>query len=178
MKIGLIVEGDSDKLFFEDYFKEEFGLKRNMLVLTSGRKKGDCQILKTQTVHSHIKTLIEKKCTHIFILVDLNTQLDNQQQFDCVVFLRDWYKGKVHLKKFRNTFPNLKVISVSKEIESWMLTAWENSDNKYKKDLMKKFDSKRKLSEKDLVKRFKSSKKKLDRTKNQSLKYFLEKLGL
>lgn len=178
MKIGLIVEGDSDKLFFEDYFKEEFNFKKNMIVLTSGKKKGSCQILKTQTIHKHIRTLIEKRCTHIFILVDLNTQLDNQSQFDCVVLLRDWYKGKVSLKKFKDTFPNLKVVSVSKEIESWMLTAWEQSDNKYKKDLINKFNSRKRLSEKDLIKRFKSSKHNLDRTRNQSLKYFLEKLGL
>ena len=42
MKIGLIVEGDSDKAFFDNYFMEKFGFtKRNLLVYTSGKKKGN-----------------------------------------------------------------------------------------------------------------------------------------
>ena len=50
MKIGLIVEGDSDKAFFDDYFMEKFGFtKRNLLVYTSGKKKGNCNITKKQT---------------------------------------------------------------------------------------------------------------------------------
>lgn len=186
MKIGLIVEGDSDKAFFDDYFMNKFNFTtKNMLVFTSGKKKGQCNITKTQTIHSHIKTLIERKCTHIFILVDLNTQLDNQAQFDCVVLLRDWYKGKVNLKKFKDVFPDLKVIGVSKEIESWLYSAWDFSDNKMKKDLNLLFNSIEKsngrkyesLNEKKLLKKFISYKKPLDKTKNTSLKYFLEKLG-
>ena len=41
MKIGLIVEGDSDKLFFESYFKQN--IYRNMIVTSPG-KKGTCKI--------------------------------------------------------------------------------------------------------------------------------------
>ena len=45
MKIGLIVEGDSDKAFFDNYFMKNFSFdKRNLLVLTSGKKKGQCKI--------------------------------------------------------------------------------------------------------------------------------------
>jgi hypothetical protein len=180
MKVGLIVEGDSDKYFFDSFFKKEFELNSSdFIVFTSGKKKGQCNILQTKTIHKHIKTLFEdRECTHVFILIDLNTQLDNQQQFDCVVLLRDWYKGKVRLKKFKDTYSNLKVVSVSKEIESWMLSAWDYSDNKYKKDLVKKFESRKKLNEKDLVNRFKALEIPLNRSKNKSLKYFLDQLGL
>ena len=45
-------------------------------------------------------------------------------------------------------------------------------------DLKKKFESKKELSEDDLVKKFISSKKAIDKNKNKSLKYFLEKIGL
>ena len=45
-------------------------------------------------------------------------------------------------------------------------------------DLKKKFESKKDLSEDDLVKKFISSKKTIDKTKNKSLEYFLEKIGL
>ena len=78
------------------------------------------------------------------------------------------------MSKLNNTF----VAVVSKEIESWMLSGWENSDNKSKEDLKKKFESRKELSEDDLVKKFISLKKTIDKTKNKSLKYFLEKIGL
>jgi hypothetical protein len=59
-----------------------------------------------------------------------------------------------------------------------MLSAWDYSDNKYKKDLVKKFESRKKLNEKDLVNRFKALEIPLNRSKNKSLKYFLDQLGL
>ncbi len=185
MKIGLIVEGDSDKAFFDNYFMEKFGFtKRNLLVYTSGKKKGNCNITKKQTIQAHIKTLIENSCTDIFVLVDLNTQLDNQTKFNCPILLRDWYKGKVNLKNFKDKFNNLKVIVIAQEIESWLYSAWDFSDNKMKKDLNLLFkkieESKNKkyisLNEKDLLKKFISYKKPLDLRKNQSLKYFMDKL--
>ena len=185
MKIGLIVEGDSDKAFFDNYFMEKFGFtKRNLLVYTSGKKKGQCNITNRQKIQSHIETLIDNNCTNIFVLVDLNTQLDNQTKFSCPILLRDWYKGKVSLKKFKDKFSNLKVIVVTQEIESWLYSAWDFSDNKMKKDLNLLFknieESKKKrytsLNEKDLLKKFISYKKPLDLGKNQSLKYFMDKL--
>jgi hypothetical protein len=67
--------------------------------------------------------LIENSCTDIFVLVDLNTQLDNQTKFNCPILLRDWYKGKVNLKNFKDKFNNLKVIVIAQEIESWLYSA-------------------------------------------------------
>ena len=114
---------------------------------------------------------MEKK---VFILVDLDTQCDKGHQFDCILELKKWYIEKIQVNKLSNTFVSV----VSKEIESWMLSKWENSDNKSKEDLKKKLKSKKELSEDDLVKKFISSKNHIDKTKNKSLKYFLEKIGL
>jgi len=185
MKIGLIVEGDSDKLFFESYFKPN--IYKNMIVtspLTSGKKKGQCRIENKQIIHAHIETLIGKKCTHIFILVDLNTQSKEQKKYECVILLKNDYAKNVNLKNFKDKFNNLKVIVIAQEIESWLYSAWDFSDNKMKKDLNLLFknieESKKKrytsLNEKDLLKKFISYKKPIDLGKNKSLKYFMDKL--
>lgn len=171
MKIGLIVEGDSDKLFFENYFKPN--VYKNMIVTSPG-KKGTCKILNKDKIRQDVNSLLDRGCEKVFILVDLDTQCDKGRQFDCILELKKWYIEKIQVSKLSNTFVSV----VSKEIESWILSAWENSDNKSKEDLKKKFESKKELSEDDLVKKFINSKKPLDKTKNKSLEYFLEKLGL
>lgn len=171
MKIGLVVEGDSDKLFFENYFKPKF--YREMIIISSG-KKGTCKILNKDKIKKDVNSLLDRGCKKVFILVDLDTQCDKGNQFNCILELKSWYIQKIQVSKLDNTF----VAVVSKEIESWMLSGWENSDNKSKEDLKKKFNSKKELSEDDLVKRFIASKQQIDKTKNQSLKYFFEKLGI
>lgn len=171
MKVGLIVEGDSDKKFFEDYFKPK--LKRDIIVTSSGRK-GGCKILNKQKVHKDIQALFQRKCQKVYVLVDLDTQCDSGHQFTNYSTLKGWYKNKIEYAKLSNT----SIIIVIKEIESWMLSAWENSNNKSKEDLKRRFSSKKKLSEDDIVKKFLSSKKDIDRTNNQSLDYFLNELGL
>ena len=40
------------------------------------------------------------------------------------------------IKKFEDKFSSLKVIVVSQEIESWLYSAWDFSDNKMKKDFI------------------------------------------
>ncbi len=170
MKIGLIVEGDSDKLFFDTYFKPKF---YKDLIVTSPGKKGTCKILNKDKIKQDVNALLNRGCEKVFILVDLDTQCDKGQQFTCILELKSWYGNKIQIDKLTNT----SVAIVAKEIESWMLSGWENSDNKSKEDLKNKFDSGKKLSEEDLVKRFISSKKDIDKTKNKSLKYFLAKFG-
>lgn len=171
MKVGLIVEGDSDKLFFESYFKPY--CYKNMIVTSPG-KKGTCKILDKNKVKNDVASLIDRGCEKVFVLVDLDTQCDRGHQFNCVLKLKKWYMEKIGISSLTKT----SVIVVSKEIESWMLSGWEISDNKSKEDLKKKFDSKKALSEDDLVKRFIASKKGLNTTNNTSLKYFLDKLGV
>lgn len=171
MKVGVIVEGDSDKDFFEKYFKPNY--KKDIIVLSPG-KKGTCKILNKSKVHKDIKALIAKGCEQVCILIDLDTQCDGGTKFNCVVELKDRYVRKVSLDKF----PNASLVVVSNEIEAWMLSAWENSNRKMKKDLERKFGSRKSLSEKDMVKRFLGSKMSIDRTNNDSLEYFMSKLGI
>jgi hypothetical protein len=168
MKVGLIVEGDSDKIFFEKYFKPKF--KRDIIVISSGGK--GCRILSKPSMHKDIKALFERGCKKVFILVDLDTQCTVGVQFTCVLELKEWYKRKIQTDLFENTVVSI----VSKEIEAWMLSAWERSDNKSKEDLKNKFSSRKSLTEKELFKKFLTSKKDIDYNKNKSLKYFLCKL--
>jgi len=173
-KIGVIVEGDSDKLFFESYFKPNF--IRNLKVRTSGTK-GTCKILNEKAIESHVKALRLQGCNQIFILIDLDTQCNNVT-YDCLLKLKKWYKSKIKIANDHDII----ITVVSKELESWMLSAWEQSDTKSKEDLKKKFQldmkTKKSLDEKVIFEKFKNSKKHIDRTKNKSLDYFFVKLGL
>lgn len=171
MKIGLIVEGDSDKLFFDTYFKPNF---YKDLIVTSPGKKGTCKILNKDKIKQDVNALLERGCEKVFILVDLDTQCDKGQQFTCILELKSWYGSKIQIDKLTNT----SVTIVANEIESWMLSSWENSDNKSKEDLKKKFLSTKKISEDDLVKRFIASKKDLKHEHNESLCHFMKKLEL
>ena len=173
-KIGLIVEGESDKIFFESYFKPNF--IKNLKVRTSGIK-GTCKILNERAIEAHIKALRLQKCTKIFILIDLDTQC-NSTSYDCILKLKKWYKTKINI----SNDIDVVVTVVSKELESWMLSAWENSDRKSKEDLKRKFQqlskNKKRLNEKELFNKFSASKKHINRKNNKSLDYFFIKLGL
>ncbi len=92
-KVGVIVEGISDKLFFDKYFKPEF--VKNMQVRTSGTK-GTCKILNEKAIEAHIKALRLQGCDKIFILIDLDTQCDNSA-YSCILKLKQWYKSKIKI---------------------------------------------------------------------------------
>jgi len=173
-KVGLIVEGDSDKLFFDNYFKPKF--IRTLKVRTSGTK-GTCKILNEKAIEAHIKALRLQGCEKTFVLIDLDTQCDSTT-YDCVLKLKKWYQSKIKI----SNDTDVVVAVVSKEIESWMLSAWEKSDNKSKEDLKRKFESvsktKRSLDEQDIFKKFSASKAVIKSENNKSLNYFFTKLGL
>jgi len=172
-RFGLIVEGDSDKLFFDSYFKPKF--IRDLKVRTSGTK-GICKILNEKAIEAHIKALRLQGCDKIIVLLDLDTQCDNTT-YNCILKLKQWYKTKVKISNHADVI----VAVVSKELESWMLSAWEKSDNKSKEDLKRKFEStiknKKSLDEKAIFEKFKNVKKDIDRANNKSLDYFFTKLG-
>lgn len=173
-KIGVIVEGDSDKLFFESYFKPNF--LRSLKVVASGTQ-GTCKILNVKTVESHVKALRLQKCTKIVILIDLKTQCDSIT-YECIKKLKAWYKSKIRI----SNEVDVVVAVVSQDIEAWMMSAWENSDTKSKNDLKRKFESelkkKKSLNEKEIFKKFSDSKQVIKRENNKSLDYFFTKIGL
>lgn len=172
-KIGLVVEGKTDKKFFDNYFKKKFDFTRNMVVLPSGT--GDtCKIMNERAVKNKIKDLNDKQCSEIYILIDLDSKC-KKDIYHCVVELRDDYTSKLKLKNEKN----VTVIVVSSEIEAWMLSAWTKSDKKSKEDLKREFNIKSsKNIEEILLQKFIRLQVDIDPKNNESLCYFLKKLGL
>lgn len=171
-KIGLVVEGKTDKKFFDNYFKKKFDFTRNMVVLPSGT--GDtCKIMNERAVKNKIKDLNDKQCSEIYILIDLDSKC-KKDVYHCVVELRDDYISKLNLKN-----DDVTIVVVSSEIEAWMLSAWKKSDKTTKEDLKKELGIKSsKNIEEVLLQKFIKSQKHIDTQKNQSLCYFLKKLKL
>lgn len=172
-KIGLVVEGKTDKKFFDNYFKKQFGFIRNMVVLTSGT--GDtCKIMNERAIKNKLEDLRDKNCTEIYILIDLDSKC-KKDIYHCIVELRDDYIAKLNLKNEKD----LTVIVVSSEIEAWMLSAWKKSDKKQKEDLKREFGIKSsKNIEEVLLQRFIKLQQEINPKNNESLKYFFCKLAL
>lgn len=172
-KVGLIVEGTSDKKFFEEYFKDKFGFKRNMIVKPSGTD-GTCKIMNERAIKNLIEVLRTKKCSQIYILIDLDSKC-KQDIYDCIVELRNDYVSKLKL----SGESDVKVVVVSSEIEAWMLSAWKKSDKKKKEDLKKEFGIKSNSNiEEVLLQKFIKSQEDINPENNESLAYFFKQLGL
>lgn len=172
-KIGLIVEGKTDKKFFDNYFKKQFNFTRNMLVVTSGTSD-TCKIMNERVIKSKIEDLRTKRCEKIYILLDLDSKC-KQDIYDCIVKLKNDYISKLKLANQSD----LKVVVVSSEIEAWMLSAWKKSDKKKKEDLKKEFGIKSNNNiEEVLLQRFIKSQETVNPKNNESLAYFFKQLGL
>jgi homospermidine synthase len=171
-KIGLIVEGRTDKKFFDNYFRTQFGFTKNMLVLTSSTNN-TCKIMNERAIKNKIQDLRDKNCNEILILIDLDSKC-KKKIYDCVVELRNDYISKLKLSKETN----VKIIVVSSEIEAWMLSAYKKSDKKKKEDLKKYFNIKSNSNiEVLLLQKFIKSQEDIKPKNNQSLEYFLKQLG-
>lgn len=172
-KVGLIVEGQSDKKFFESYFKKQFDFTKNMLVVPSGTSN-TCKIMNERTVKNKIEELRDKNCSSIYILIDLDSKC-KKDIYDCIVELRSDYVNKLKL----SNESDLKVVVVSSEIEAWMLSAWKKSDKKKKEDLKKEFGIKSNSNIEDiLLQKFIQSQEDIKPQNNESLAYFFKQLGL
>jgi len=172
-KIGLIVEGISDKKFFDSHFKKQFPDFNGMKVIPSGTNN-NCKIQNERNIKNKIEDLRDKDCNEIYVFVDLDSEC-KKKLYDCVVELKDDFVSKMKLSKE----VDVKVIVVSSEIEAWMLSALKKSDKKKKEDLKKEFDVKSSNNiEEVLLQKFISLKKDIDYKNNQSLCYFLKKLGV
>jgi len=172
-KIGVIVEGESDKSFFDEYFKPRYDLNKRMKVIPSGTNR-TCKIMNTKDMHKNIKSLELKGCGDIYILIDLDSKC-KKDIYHCEIELRKDYIAKIGLNKMTH----VKVVVVSSEIEAWMLSAIKISNKKNKEDLKKEYEikSNHKLEE-VLLQKFIASKEDIQEKNNASLCYFLKKLGL
>ena len=173
IKIGLVVEGKTDKKFFDNYFKKRYDLTRTMMVLPSG--SGDtCKIMNERAIKNRIQDLRDKNCDEIYILIDLDSKC-KKEVYHCVVELRDDYVSKLNLKNEKN----VTVVVVSSEIEAWMLSAWKKSDKKKKEDLKREFGIKSsKNIEEVLLQKFIKAQTDINPQNNDSLKYFCTKIGV
>jgi len=172
-KIGLIVEGKTDKKFFDNYFKKKFGYTKNMLVLPSSTNN-TCKIMNERAIKSKLDDLRDKNCNEIYILLDLDSKC-KKDMYHCVKELRNDYVSKLKLSKETDVC----VIVVSSEIEAWMLSAWKKSDKKRKEDLKKEFNiQSSKNIEEVLLQKFINFQKDINHNNNHSLCYFLKKLGI
>ncbi len=172
-KVGLVVEGVSDKKFFDEHFKKQFPDFRGMKVILSGTDN-TCKIQNEKKVKSKIADLRDKDCNEIYVFIDLDSQC-KKKTYDCVVELKNDFVTKMNL----SCETDVKVIVVSSEIEAWMLSAWGNSDKKKKEDLQKKLSVKSsKNIEEVLLQKFISLKQNINCKHNESLRYFFKKLGV
>jgi hypothetical protein len=172
-KIGLIVEGTSDKKFFNEYFKQRYNKYRGMKVITSG-VKDLCKITNKNKIKNKIRELRLKNCNEIYIMIDLKTNCI-KDIYECVGELRDDYIRKLDLSRDED----VSVVVVSSELEAWLLSAYKKSNKKTKEDLQKEFDIKSsKNIEEVLYQKFTSLKQDINFKNNHSLCYFLKKLGI
>lgn len=172
-KIGLVVEGKTDKKFFDGYFKKRYGFVKNMIVLPSGTGN-TCKVMNKRAIKNKIEDLRDKNCNEIYILIDLDSKC-KKDVYHCVVQLKNDYVSKLKL----NGETDVTVVVVSAEIEAWMLSAWKKSDKKTKEDLQKEFGIKSsKHIEEVLLQKFISLQQNIKHENNQSLCYFFQKLGI
>lgn len=172
-KIGIIVEGPTDKKFFDQYFKKQFPSFKGMKVIPSGTAN-NCKIQNEKKIKSKLDDLRDKHCNEIYILVDLDSEC-KKRVYDCIVELKNDFISKIELKKQTD----VNVVIVSSEIEAWMLSALKKSDKKKKEDLKKELNIKSSYNiEEVLLQKFISLKQNINYKNNQSLCYFLKKIGV
>ncbi|MCK9371801.1 MAG: DUF4276 family protein [Sulfuricurvum sp.] len=167
-KIGVIVEGPTDKDFFEKHIKKQYPSIKGIKVISSATGRNQ-KIRNKIKLNSRIKDLKDKNgCNEIYILIDL----DNKS---CVVTEKKDFDSKMGL----SSQSDVTTVVVSTELEAWMMSAWQKSDNATKEDLKKYFGLKSNTNiEEVLLQRFLASKQNIDCNNNESLRYFIEKLGL
>lgn len=118
VKVGFIVEGDSDKIFFESEnfrnYLQELSISFIPEVINAN---GNGNLL-PKNISEYSKALISKGATHIFVVTDLDTD-------KCVTLTKERINPSV----------NHKCIVVKKDIEAWFLadtntmrTFFENTD--------------------------------------------------
>lgn len=176
-KIGVIVEGKSDVVFFKSYFKRTFE-KYNLEVMPSVAGGKTCEITNPNTIQTKVSDLLDKGCEKVIVLLDLKTQCNKNRDFNCAIELKKWMLDKI--KEVKN-FEKIEVHVGTQDLEGWMLSAFGPSDNKGKGDLKSQLwnDSKKipkKNIEEKMVQKFVAEKYQINPANNLSLKKFFERL--
>ena len=167
-KIGIIVEGPTDRDFFEIYLKKQYPILRGIKVVSSATNR--MQKIRNKTkLNNRIQDLKDKNgCNEIYVLIDLDDKL-------CVVTEKEEFDNNMGL----GTQSDVTTVVISTELESWMQSSWEKSDKKTKEDLKQKFKIKsNKNVEENILKEFLKRKENIKYENNHSLCFFLKKLGI
>jgi len=184
-KITLIVEGCSDRDFFNDYFKhhKEYGKYRFKVLTSKSDCTKGCEILEFKRMAKKIQVVLDSGCDKVFVLVDLKTDCKGQP-YSCIRSLTDDYlKGLQKQKRHLPDLGKVEVLVLDRELEAWMTSAWKQSDNRsldYKKELKKLLSLDGNVTEQGMVKRFTAiatrDKKDIDPSNNKSLNRFITKM--
>lgn len=132
MKTAVIVEGCSDKKFMDEYLKKHFDTSlRFKTVMSKANCHKGCEILKYDSMSKKIETLIEDDGREkVFVLIDYKTECKGKKVPDCITELKAMYYAglRKHLKA--EYFSKVEVVVVERELESWMVSKWESSNNR------------------------------------------------
>ncbi len=170
-KVLIYVEGASEVVFFNQYLKKY--LKENYDISIECQE-GDIPSFKRKVndFYSDYK--------EIFILRDLKTQKDGNQDYFCIESMKSDFTTKNDKKFIGNIGRSYKFIVVCNEIESWVLTYKRQTDNRnesHYKELFKELKCSKKPScMKKYIAKLKKNQLVFDISKNKSFQYFINEL--
>jgi|GEM_PF-1423876 len=182
-KILLIVE-NSEADFFNNYLKSFLEQKYNIKIEAQKSGSGNkCEIKNFSKMRRKIEEAINDGYKACFLMIDLATQcFGSEFNYNCLIELKRDYQPKYKIKE--NLKEKFYLFIVCQEIENWYLTADKNirgiTDKiRNPKEKLAKFldsDIDEKFFTKKMIYNLNNGTYKLDINKNDSLKYFIEKL--
>ncbi len=170
-KILIYVEGESEVIFFNQYFKKYLKERYDIFIEC---QKGDIPSFKRKVddFYSGYK--------EIFILRDLKTQKDGNQDYFCIESMKKDFTTQKDKKFIGDIGRSYKFIVVCNEIESWILTYKKQTNNRsesHYKELFKELKcSKKPPCMKKYIAKLKRNQLVFDISKNKSFQYFIDEL--
>ena len=182
-KILLIVE-NSEVIFFNYYFKDFLKNKYNINIkCESSGRAGKCDIANGSKISKRvIEALKNDRFKSVILMIDLKSKCKSSDRtHTCLKKLKNEYLPKYKIPtELKDKF---YLFVVCNEIESWFLTAFDkqtNNPSQNHKNEMKKLlnlSSEVAIVQK-MVNDLRNNKLKLNCNKNNSLKFFIDKLRM
>jgi len=178
MRIKIIVEGESDRIFLSNlikFLKKQKIIKNSLKIeveISNGSK-----IINRRNIKKIIENAKEDNYERILILIDKKIELGSQfRSRDCLLDVKNIYKKKI-LNNVNNT---IEVIVVDSEIECWFVLGSEKVKNFHihcYENARELFGTNAKIQ---LAKRATTKLNLIfkNRNKNKSFNHFLRKIGV
>jgi len=171
-KFLIYVEGESEVVLFKQYFnkyiKDTYGIQL------------ECQQGDIPTFKRYVQRGLYSDYKEIFVLRDLKTQQQGYVDYFCITNMKNDFTTKNTKKFIGNIGRSYKFIVVCNEIESWLMTHRKQTNNRSEKHIKELFNDFKCKKKPECVKKVVSKVKKgeinIDISKNNSLKYFIDKL--